>query len=42
MKKTKEEKYKINKTKTCFFKKFNKIDKTFRPTQKKKRTQNQK
>ena len=43
MKKTKEEKYKINKTKTCFFKKFHKIDKTLDSLRKKKeRTQNQK
>ena len=37
MKKTKEEKYKINKTKTCFFKKFHKIDKTLDSLRKKKR-----
>ena len=37
MKKTKEEKFKINKTKTCFFKKFHKIDKTLDSLREKKK-----
>ena len=37
MEKNKEEKHKINKSKSCFFKKFNKIDKTLDSLRKKEK-----